>query len=144
MTSFGRAAGRSLGLISRGLFGALNLLSTIGIVLGIGGFLWEKYGDKITGVTKEQRIVIDAAKEFTEGLEKANEVLIEGIELWGDKAPSSLKDFVDSFTFAAGTFETITNEITVFNRELVKAFDGRTIQQVTERVDELENLRMQI
>jgi hypothetical protein len=140
--SFGRAAGRTAGLIGAAFTKALGALTSILIVVELARFAWEKWGDSIRGITPGQRAVIDATEELTEGLKKSNEILAEGIEKWGDKAPSSLKDFADSLIFISGIFETLTNEISQFTKKLIEGLGGFTVEgaiQELERLKEAQN-----
>lgn len=136
--SLGRAWGRSLGFLSASFQSLFGWITTITIAWQAVQFLIDKFGDKFQGISKSFRAVEEAGNSFTEGLEKANEALLKGIELWGDRAPSSLKDFKDSFQFLAGSFESIAYEASNFSRAVIKELNNLTVDQAIERIRELK------
>jgi len=142
LSNLGKAVGRTGGIIA-GI--GSKILSNLGLYIFAFTILKSAYTflvDALNKVTPEQKLINDATEDFKEGMEAANVTLAKGIELWGDKAPSSLKEFGDSFTFIGGIFESVANEVNRFSQKSVKALDGLTVDGALKELNKL-NARSQ-
>jgi hypothetical protein len=135
--AFARAVGRSAGLIAGAFAKALSAFSTITFVVSTGLFLWDKFGDKIRGITPEVRATQEAVERFKESLEESNRILQKGIAAWGDKAVESLKDVIDILNFVGGSFESLSTNITNLFTDLIAITEGLSFEQYVAELDKL-------
>jgi len=136
--AFGRAVGRTAGLIAGGFIKAISIISSLTLVVSLGALAWEKFGDKIRGITPEMRAVIEAGKELNDALEEVNKRAAEGIARLGSEFPNSLKKLQDALKFTAGTFASINTAIINFRRDVIEQLGGKTVEEAAKRIKELE------
>lgn len=132
--SFSKAVGRSAGVLIGTLSKLLSAFTSITLAISIGTFIWGKYGDKIRGISPEQRKIIDAGDELQKSIEEINKRTSEAIVLLGEEAPNSLKKLRDGLQFTAGTFSSIATAINKFRQESIEAFGGKTVNAISSNI----------
>jgi hypothetical protein len=145
LANFSKAVGRTAAVVAGSFARIVSAATSITLAVSIGLLVWEKYGDKIRGITPEMRAVINAGEEFDDALEEVNERTAEGIVLLGNELPKSLKKLQDALKFTAGTFASITSAITNFQKVVVKGLNNlspnEAINRLKEAQEEVKKLR---
>ena len=136
--SFGRAAGRTAGLMVATLSKALGTITTLLIIVELARFAWEKWGDSILGISPAQRKVIDASEELESALTEVNNRTAEGIVKLGSNMPQSLKKLQDALKFTTGSFNSITDAIRNFQKAVVLGLGNLTPEESIKKLGGLK------
>lgn len=136
----GAAIGAAGGTIAAGLTKVFGAFLQITLLISAGLFIFEKFGDQLRGISEAERIVIDASKDLTKALDEVSE-RTDRVLTKLERAPRSLNDLREAFTFTAGTFRSINEALTDFDVSVTKALQQRTI---AEYIDQLEDAEKQL
>lgn len=137
MAAFARAVGKSAGFIAGAFAKALSAFTTISFLISAGLFIWDKFGDKIRGITPEMRTLKTAQEELAESLKETADRTNEWIARVGTELPKNLLELKKAADFVAGTFDSISNTLVQYRKKLVEALGGRTVAEVERRYKEL-------
>lgn len=143
--SFGRAAGRTAGLVGAAFTKALGAATSILIVVELARFAWEKWGDSLKGISKDQREVIDSLEELGEGLDditKRTDEFVAGFS----NSTDSMSKFISNMEFVRGTLDSTLDTFRRFRQQLAlglntegSEFLGIDFKAIQGKITETEN-----
>jgi len=137
LTNFSKAFGRTVGILSGSFAKLLSLGSSlllIGSLLKLG---WELYGDRIKGITKDQRELLDSFKDLGNSFKditNLNDNFIASM----NNGPETLSNFIAEAEFLRGTFDSMTVAVNDFNAAIFRASGKRTIEELSTFITEME------
>lgn len=136
-----KAGGTAVGLLGGALTKLIGAFTQLTVIISIGIFIYQKFGDTLRGISKEERQVIDATKKLNESFEGMNKIVAEVLVKLDKRGIQTLKRFADGVQAASGAFASASDNIRSFQSDVVAALGGFS---VTEAVIELKKLEAQI
>jgi len=148
--AFGRAVGRTAGFIAGAFIKAISIISSLTLVISLGVFVWQKYGDQIRGISEDQRKVLDSLEDMGEEFDVITDRTNKFIAGF-DRSSDSMAKFVANMEFVRGTIDSTLNAFRLFRENLALGLHIGSIKNldlqftsIINQIDELERRRAEI
>jgi hypothetical protein len=132
MINFSSAIGRTTGIMAAGFSKLFSLATSFFLIWTIGAAIWEKFGDDIRGISKEQRILLASLKELGEEFDVITKRTDKFTAAF-DSSIDNMAKFVSNMEFVRGTVDSTLNTFRNFRKETALALN----------LDSLSNLDLQ-
>ena len=120
LKQFSEAFGRTVSVVAGGIARLISSLTSFLIIFSLLRLGWELYGDRIKGITKEQRKLLNSFSDLGDVFEevtKSNSKYLSGLQGGTD----TLSAFIAEAEFLRGTFDTLSTATNDFNAALFAA-----------------------